>query len=177
MKAPLPPNEVQRLETLRGYDVLDTPPESAFDDLTLLAAQICQVPIALVTLIDESRQWFKSKSPLAVALRCESAKGIILIRNLIVLSAAFCALTLLFAVFALPVAAADLLLFPSITSVHQSKADAELAAKKFVPAVDIFCATEFSQTRFLAGYLASSRRQDGLEFNSISAQWSMVLPL
>jgi diguanylate cyclase (GGDEF)-like protein/PAS domain S-box-containing protein len=61
MKAPLPPNEVQRLETLRGYDVLDTPPESAFDDLTLLAAQICQVPIALVTLIDESRQWFKSK--------------------------------------------------------------------------------------------------------------------
>jgi diguanylate cyclase (GGDEF)-like protein/PAS domain S-box-containing protein len=61
MKAPLPPNEAQRLETLRGYDVLDTPPESAFDDLTLLAAQICQVPIALVTLIDESRQWFKSK--------------------------------------------------------------------------------------------------------------------
>jgi hypothetical protein len=118
-----------------------------------------------------------TKSPLAIALRCESAKGIILIRNFIVLSAAFCALTLQFAVFALPVAAADLLLFPSITSVHQSKADAELAAKKFVPAVDIFYATEFSQTRFLSGYLASSRRQDGLEFNSISAQWSMVLPL
>lgn len=60
MKAPLPPNEAQRLETLRGYDVLDTPPESAFDDLTLLAAQICQVPIAVITLVDENRQWFKS---------------------------------------------------------------------------------------------------------------------
>jgi hypothetical protein len=111
---------------------------------------------------------------LAVALRCESAKGIILIRNFIVSSAAFCALTSQFAVFALPVAAADLLLFASITSVHQSKEDAELAAQKFLPTVDIFYATEFSQTLFLAEYLASSRRQDGLEFNSISAQWSMV---
>ena len=60
MKAPLPPNEAQRLETLRGYDVLDTLPEQAFDDLTLLAAQICQVPIAVVSLVDENRQWFKS---------------------------------------------------------------------------------------------------------------------
>jgi diguanylate cyclase (GGDEF)-like protein/PAS domain S-box-containing protein len=60
MKAPLLPNEAQRLETLRGYDVLDTPPESTFDDLTLLAAQICQVPIALISLVDENRQWFKS---------------------------------------------------------------------------------------------------------------------
>ncbi|MGA9666178.1 MAG: EAL domain-containing protein [Gallionella sp.] len=61
MKAPLPPNEAQRLETLRGYDVLDTPPESAFDDLTLLAMQICQVPISIISLVDENRQWFKSK--------------------------------------------------------------------------------------------------------------------
>ncbi|MGA7750735.1 MAG: GAF domain-containing protein, partial [Gallionella sp.] len=60
LKAPLPPNEAQRLETLRGYNVLDTPPELAFDDLTLLAAQICQVPIAVVSLVDENRQWFKS---------------------------------------------------------------------------------------------------------------------
>ncbi|XXG30196.1 MAG: PAS domain S-box protein [Ferrovum myxofaciens] len=60
MKAPLPPNEAQRLETLRDYDVLDTPPEQAFDDLTLLATQICQVPIALISLVDENRQWFKS---------------------------------------------------------------------------------------------------------------------
>lgn len=60
MRAALPSNEVQRLETLRGYNVLDTPPESDFDDLTLLAAQICQVPIAVITLVDENRQWFKS---------------------------------------------------------------------------------------------------------------------
>ena len=84
----------------------------------------------------------------------------ILLRNFIVSSAAFCALTLLFAVFALPVAAADLLLFPSITSTHQSKEDAELAAKKFLPAVDIFYATEFSQTRFLTEFLKSSRENE-----------------
>ena len=60
MKAPLLPNEARRLEALRGYDVLDTLPEPAFDDLTLLAAQICQVPIALISLVDENRQWRKS---------------------------------------------------------------------------------------------------------------------
>ena len=61
MKAILPPDEAQRLEALRDYDVLDTLPEQAFDDLTQLAAHICQAPIALVSLIDEKRQWFKSK--------------------------------------------------------------------------------------------------------------------
>lgn len=61
MKAPLPPDEAKRLESLRRYDVLDTPPEQAFDDLTLLAAHICATPIALVSLIDEKRQWFKSR--------------------------------------------------------------------------------------------------------------------
>jgi diguanylate cyclase (GGDEF)-like protein/PAS domain S-box-containing protein len=61
MKAPLPPNEAQRLEALQGYNVLDTLPEQDFDDLTLLAQQVCQVPIALISLVDENRQWFKSK--------------------------------------------------------------------------------------------------------------------
>jgi two-component system cell cycle sensor histidine kinase/response regulator CckA len=61
MKSPLPKDESQRLATLRRYDVLDTPPEQAFDDLTLLAAQICQVPSAVVSLLDENRQWFKSR--------------------------------------------------------------------------------------------------------------------
>ncbi len=61
MKAPLPANEAQRLESLRSYAVLDTVPEQAFDDLTLLAAHVCQVPIAMVSLVDQNRQWFKSK--------------------------------------------------------------------------------------------------------------------
>jgi PAS domain S-box-containing protein len=61
MKAPLPIDEEERLAALREYDVLDTPAEESFDDLTFLAAKICETPIALVALVDESRQWFKSK--------------------------------------------------------------------------------------------------------------------
>ena len=61
MNAPLPPSEAGRLEALHRQEVLDTPPEQAFDDLTLLAAHICQAPMALVSLVDEKRQWFKSR--------------------------------------------------------------------------------------------------------------------
>ena len=61
MKAPLPDNEAQRLEALREYRILDTAAEKAYDDITELAAYVCRVPISVISLVDESRQWFKSK--------------------------------------------------------------------------------------------------------------------
>jgi GAF domain-containing protein len=67
MIAQKPANEQQRLATLRGYEILDTEPEAAFDDLTLLASYICQTPIALISLIDVDRQWFKSKVGLSLS--------------------------------------------------------------------------------------------------------------
>jgi anti-sigma regulatory factor (Ser/Thr protein kinase) len=54
-------DETARLAALRRYRILDTEPDQAFDDLTLMASQICETPIALITLLDEERQWFKSR--------------------------------------------------------------------------------------------------------------------
>jgi two-component sensor histidine kinase len=63
----LPPwTESDRLAALRGYRVLDTPREPEFDDLVQLAARFCQAPIALISLIDERRQWFKAEVGLGV---------------------------------------------------------------------------------------------------------------
>jgi PAS domain S-box-containing protein len=61
MNPPIPDSESERLESLRSYRLLDSRPEQDFDDLTELAANICGAPISLVSLVDESRQWFKSK--------------------------------------------------------------------------------------------------------------------
>jgi diguanylate cyclase (GGDEF)-like protein len=78
---PIPPNEAQRLVALHKYQVLDTPPEVTFDQLTHLAARVCQTPIAWIGLIDEQRQWFKSTYGIELT---ETAR-----------TAAFCAHTIL----------------------------------------------------------------------------------
>jgi PAS domain S-box-containing protein len=61
MKARPPENETARLDALQRYAILDTLPEQEFDDLSRLAALICGTPIAMVSLVDADRQWFKSK--------------------------------------------------------------------------------------------------------------------
>jgi GAF domain-containing protein len=58
---PLPDDEAERLKVLADCAILDTPPEQAFDDLAHLAAYVCGTPMALVSLIDANRQWFKSR--------------------------------------------------------------------------------------------------------------------
>ncbi len=65
--APLPSNENDRLDELSSYDVLDTPSDEALDQLTRLASHICGTPIALISLVDEKRQWFKSRVGLDAA--------------------------------------------------------------------------------------------------------------
>lgn len=57
----IPTNEKARLNALMTYKILDTVPEKEFDDITKLAAEICQTPISIISLIDENCQWFKSK--------------------------------------------------------------------------------------------------------------------
>jgi diguanylate cyclase (GGDEF)-like protein len=61
MKPALPPNEGGRLKALYRYNILDTAPEEAYDDLTQLAARLCETPIAIISFIDSDRQWYKSR--------------------------------------------------------------------------------------------------------------------
>lgn len=66
-------DEPARLASLRRYRILDTDPERAFDDLALLASQVCGTPIALISLVDEDRQWFKARVGVAFS---ETARSI-----------------------------------------------------------------------------------------------------
>ncbi|SAK82777.1 diguanylate cyclase [Caballeronia catudaia] len=71
--APLPADEARRLHLLRSLDLLDTPQEEVFDRVTRVVAELLDVPIALVSLVDEHRQWFKSRLGLDV---CETARDV-----------------------------------------------------------------------------------------------------
>jgi len=66
MQARHHPLEPARLAALRAYDILDTPRESDFDDIVMLASRICDAPISVINLIDETRQWFKAETGLGV---------------------------------------------------------------------------------------------------------------
>jgi signal transduction histidine kinase len=61
MLAPFPGNEAQRLSSLRSFNILDTPREAVFEDLARIAAQICGTPMAIISLVDQTRQWFKAE--------------------------------------------------------------------------------------------------------------------
>lgn len=67
MRAETSENEQARLAVLRGFGILDTPSEQSFDDITELTSEICDVPICLVSFVEDNRQWFKSKIGLDVS--------------------------------------------------------------------------------------------------------------
>ena len=69
----MPEDEAARLEALHRYRILDTEPERSFDDLTLLASHICGTPMALISLVDADRQWFKSRIGIPIS---ETARAV-----------------------------------------------------------------------------------------------------
>jgi len=73
LAAPIPDNDKERLAALRELLILDTPPEERFDKIVQFAAQEFDMPIALLSLIDENRQWFKASVGLDV---CETGRDI-----------------------------------------------------------------------------------------------------
>ncbi|NYE59607.1 GAF domain-containing protein [Duganella sp. 1224] len=73
LPAPIPDYDKERLAVLRDMLILDTPPEERFDKIVAFAAQEFDVPIALISLLDENRQWFKAKVGVDM---CETARDI-----------------------------------------------------------------------------------------------------
>jgi len=73
LSAPMPANEVRRMQALRSYDVLDSPSEEMFDRIVYLASRIANAPIALISLVDGDRQWFKAKKGVSV---CETDRRV-----------------------------------------------------------------------------------------------------
>lgn len=73
MEAPIPANEDDRLHALRQLLILDTPPEERFDRIVSFASQEFDMPMALITLVDADRQWFKASVGLNV---CETARDV-----------------------------------------------------------------------------------------------------
>lgn len=73
MPAPIPADDAERLRALRELLILDTPPEERFDRIVAFAAEEFEVPIALVSLVDEQRQWFKARVGMGV---CETSREI-----------------------------------------------------------------------------------------------------
>ncbi|MET0265824.1 MAG: GAF domain-containing protein [Duganella sp.] len=73
LAAPIPPYDAERLDALRALLILDTPPEQRFDKVVRFAAEEFGVPIALLTLVDQNRQWFKARVGLDV---CETARDV-----------------------------------------------------------------------------------------------------
>lgn len=67
MEVQMPMNETARVAALQKYAILDSDPEQGFDDLVLLASYVCRTPIALISLVDENRQWFKSKVGVSIS--------------------------------------------------------------------------------------------------------------
>jgi eukaryotic-like serine/threonine-protein kinase len=68
-------NEEQRLDAVRCYDILDTPPNGAFDHITALAAQLLRMPVAIISIVDHDRIWFKSRHGLHIEQLGRPAKS------------------------------------------------------------------------------------------------------
>ncbi len=84
---PAPDNELDRIEALRALRVLDTPSEERFDRITRVVSRVLEVPIALVSLVDSNRQWFKSRQGLEA---CETGRDISFCGHAILDSEVFC---------------------------------------------------------------------------------------